>query len=188
LSGPQAGGPHAGGPVVTLAELAAKTGEIVGTSRWFEIGQGRIDAFADATEDWQHIHVDPVRAAAEAPFGGTIAHGFLTVAMLSAMAYDALPVLAGRAMGVNYGFDRLRFVSPVPAGARIRGVFTLIEARERAPGEIATKYGVTVEIEGREKPALVAEWLTRSYLAATRDVTDARRGNRVMCPAPPAST
>ena len=161
------------GPVVTLAELAAQTGAVVGTSRWFEIGQGRIDAFADATEDWQFIHVDPDRAAAEVPFGGTIAHGFLTVAMLSAMAYDALPVLAGRTMGVNYGFDRLRFVSPVPAGARIRAAFTLIEAREQAPGEIATKYGVTVEIEGRDKPALVAEWLTRSYIAAAQDAAAA---------------
>lgn len=163
---------------MTPAELEARTGGVVGTSRWFEIGQDRIDAFAETTEDWQYIHVDPARAAAETSFGGTIAHGFLTVAMLSAMAYDALPTIAGRTMGVNYGFDRLRFVSPVPAGARVRGIFTLIEARRPAPGEIATKYRVTVEIEGREKPALVAEWLTRSFLAAPLDAAETSVGKQ----------
>ncbi|GHE04972.1 nodulation protein NodN [Defluviimonas sp. 20V17] len=146
-------------------DLRARLGQEVGVSRWFVIDQARIDAFADLTEDHQYIHVDPERAAAT-PFGTTIAHGFLTLSMLSAMAYDAQPRLANLRMGVNYGFERVRFVSPVPVGARIRGRFVLDALEERAPDEVQLTYGVTVEVEGREKPALVAVWLGRRYLEA----------------------
>ncbi len=147
----------------SIAEMRALLGQEVGVSRWFTIDQAKIDAFADLTEDHQHIHVDPVRAA-EGPFGTTIAHGFLTLSMLSAMAYDAQPKLANLRMGVNYGFEKIRFVSPVPSGARIRGRFVLDALEERAPDEVQLSYGVTVEVEGQQKPALVAVWLGRRYL------------------------
>ncbi len=144
---------------IAIADLAARVGGARFASRWFALEQARIDAFAAATEDRQFIHVDPVAAAAT-PFGGTIAHGFLTLAMLSAMAEDALPPVAGLALSVNYGFDRVRFVAPVKAGARVRGVFALREATRRAPREWLMRYETTVEIEGADKPALVAQWLT----------------------------
>jgi len=149
---------------IAISELKSLIGKEVGTSRWFEISQAKIDAFADVTEDWQFIHVDPARTKAETPFDSTIAHGFLTVSMLSAMVYDAIPRIEGTAMGVNYGFDKLRFLSPVPSGSRIRAVFTLIDVDERKAGELTFKYQVTVEIEGSSLPALAAEWLSRQYL------------------------
>jgi len=148
---------------ILLPEIRALVGAEVGVSRWFGIGQERIDAFADATEDWLFIHTDPVRAAREAPWGGTIAHGFLTASLLSAMAYDALPRVEGAPSGVNYGFDRLRFVSPVRAGKRVRGRFTLSKLDAARPGEVTLTYAVIVEIEGEAKPALVADWITRQY-------------------------
>ena len=143
----------------TIEELAARVGGEPFASRWFVIDQPRIDAFAEATEDRQFIHVDP-EAARATPFGGTVAHGFLTLAMLSAFAYDALPEIAGAAMGVNYGFDRLRFLAPVRAGARLRGRFKLVGAMQRSPREWLMSYETSVEIEGTEKPALAAQWLT----------------------------
>lgn len=145
-------------------ELKGKVGEVVGTSEWFVIDQSRIDRFADVTEDWQYIHVDPEKAK-QTPFGTTIAHGFLTLSMLSAMVYDGGPQVDGVVMGVNYGFDKVRFVSPVKEGARVRAVFTLTDVTEKGPNEIQTTLGVTVEIEGEQKPALVAEWLGRRYFA-----------------------
>ncbi len=145
--------------VVTLAELGDLVGREVGLSRWFDIDQKRIDAFAESTEDWQFIHIDP-QAAKATPFGGTIAHGFLTMSMLSAMAYDALPTVAGVAMGVNYGFEKVRFVAPVRAGRRIRGRFRLAALTPRSGREWQSRKAVTVEIEGEDKPALVAEWLS----------------------------
>ena len=148
----------------TLARLKEMIGEETGLSRWFEIDQARIDAFAVVTEDRQFIHVDLV-AAAQTPFGGTIAHGFLTLSMLSAMAYDAMPVLEGVAMGVNYGFDKVRFIAPVRAGSRIRARFTLLDLVERAPREWQMRNAVSVEIEGGKKPALAAEWLSLTVLA-----------------------
>lgn len=148
---------------VSVDQLRQMTGRRVGTSRWFEMPQDLIDAHAEISQDRQFIHVDPARAAAT-PFGGTIAHGFLTLSMLSAMAYDAQPQIAGAAMGVNYGLNRLRFVAPVPAGSRIRAHFTLNAVEERRPAEITTTWGVEVEIEGQAKPALTAEWLQRYYL------------------------
>ena len=150
---------------VPLASLEARVGTEIGVSRWFEITQARINAFADATEDWQFIHVDP-EAAKATPFGGTIAHGFLTVSLLSAMAYDAIPRVQGVAMGVNYGFEKLRFVSPVRAGSRIRGRFRLEGLIARTAVERQLRYAVTVEIEGEAKPALVAEWLSLLVLGA----------------------
>ncbi|GGM09696.1 nodulation protein NodN [Pseudooceanicola nanhaiensis] len=145
-------------------ELKGKVGEVVGTSKWFVIDQARIDRFADVTEDWQYIHVDPEKAKAS-PFGTTIAHGFLTLSMLSAMVYDGGPEVDGVVMGVNYGFDKVRFVSPVKEGARVRAVFTMMDVTDKGPNEIQTTMGVSVEIEGQEKPALVAEWLGRRYFA-----------------------
>ena len=120
--------------------------------------QDRIGAFADATDDHQFIHVDPVAAAA-AGFGGTIAHGFLTLSLLSRMAADAMLIPDTTRMAVNYGMDRVRFLAPVKAGKRVRGHFTLEGVDEKAPGQLLFKHQVTVEIEGEEKPALTAQWL-----------------------------
>jgi acyl dehydratase len=142
-------------PVARLPELI---GQEVGVSRWIEVDQARIDAFADITEDRQFIHIDPERAKAT-PFGGTIAHGFLTLSLASAMSYDAVPPLEGVVMGVNYGFDKLRFLAPVPAGSRVRGRFRLLSAEDKGGGRWLLKHELTVEIEGGDKPALIAEWL-----------------------------
>lgn len=149
---------------ISVDALRALVGKEMGLSRWFEIDQSRIDSFATNTEDHQFIHVDPVRAA-QTPFGGTIAHGFLSMSMLAAMAYDAQPAIEGQAMSVNYGFDRVRMLSPVRAGSRIRGRFILAAVTDRGPKEFMTKTEVTIEIEGSQKPALVAEWLGITYLA-----------------------
>jgi acyl dehydratase len=138
-------------------------GQEIGVSAWIEVTQDMIDRFAALTHDRQFIHIDPVRAA-ETPFGSTVAHGFLTLSLLSVMAYDAVPSLEGSAMGVNYGFERLRFVSPVKPGSRVRGRFALREIVERSPAELMLRVGATVEIEGQDKPALVADWLTLRVL------------------------
>ncbi len=151
-----------------VAEIVGRVGEEVGVSRWFEMPQSRIDAFADVTEDWFYIHTNPERAAAETPWGGTIAHGFLTASLLSAMAYDVLPRLEGSTRGVNYGFDKLRFVAPVPVEARVRARFTLSRAITDTPGEVTFHYAVVIEIEGQEiadggRPAVAADWITRQF-------------------------
>ncbi|MEM7059200.1 MAG: MaoC family dehydratase [Pseudomonadota bacterium] len=153
---------------VAVDALIAKEGQEIGVTRWFHMNQDRINAFADATEDWYYIHTNPEKAAAETPWGGTIAHGFLTASLLSAMAYDVIPPIEGVAHGVNYGFDKLRFVSPVPTGSNVRGRFTLSKADMTKPGEITLTYGVTVEIEGQEvanggRPALAADWIARQF-------------------------
>ena len=153
-------------PQTSVEALAARVGESF-VSRWIAIDQSRIDAFAEVTEDRQFIHID-VEAARATPFGGTIAHGFLTLAMLSAMAEDALPAIAGAALGVNYGFDRLRFLAPVPAGARVRGRFTLVGATQRSEREWLMNHEAIVEIEGAERPALAARWLTMVVTAEER--------------------
>lgn len=147
----------------SVDQLRNRTGQRLGTSRWFPITQAMIDTHARMVEDEQWIHIDPERAAA-GPFGAPIAHGFLTLSMLSAMAYDAQPEVDGEAMSVNYGFDRLRFLAPVRAGARIRGHFTLKRVDERRPGEVTLSWAVEVEIESEPKPALAAEWINRHYL------------------------
>lgn len=139
-------------------ELQDLIGREVGISKWIEVSQTRIDAFADCTEDRQFIHVD-AEAAKATPFGGTIAHGFLTLSLASAMSYDAIAPLEGLAMGINYGFEKLRFLAPVPAGSRVRGRFRLLSADNKGDGRWLLKHELTVEIEGGDKPALIAEWL-----------------------------
>lgn len=133
-------------------------GREIGVSGWHQIDQEAIDAFARLTHDHQFIHVDPVRAGATS-LGGTVAHGFLTLSLLSYFAGQVVPPMAGAAMSVNYGLERLRFLAPVRAGARVRGRFTVKDLRERRPGEWLLALDVRVEIEGGDKPALVAEWL-----------------------------
>ena len=145
-------------PVTSLDEIRAKVGHPVGVSGWIEVGQDRIDQFADATDDHQFIHVDQ-KLAAQTPFGGTIAHGFLSLSLLSRMAADVMLIPDTTKMAVNYGLDRVRFLAPVKSGKRVRGHFTLESATEKAPGQLLLKHQVTVEIEGDEKPALTAEWL-----------------------------
>jgi acyl dehydratase len=145
-------------PIATLDEIRSRVGAEVGVSSWIEIDQGRIDTFADATEDHQFIHVDP-EAAAAAGLGGTIAHGFLSLALLSRMAAEATLVPDGLKMALNYGFDRIRFLAPVRSGKRVRGRFTLDSIEEKAPGQWLMRHSVTVEIEGESKPALSAQWL-----------------------------
>ena len=146
-------------PTMSPSEGAAQVGRWSTTSAWRTLDQARIDAFAEITEDHQFIHVDPTAAAAT-PFGGTIAHGFLTLSLLSAMAMEGVIALEGMTMGVNYGFEKVRFLQPVRSGQRIRGRFALKDLRRRGPGEYLLAYAVTVEIEGEDRPALVAEWLT----------------------------
>ena len=146
------------------SDLPSLIGQEVGVSRWITVDQARIDAFARITEDEQFIHVDPERARAT-PFGGTIAHGFLTLSLASAMSYDAVAPLEGVVMGVNYGFDKLRFLAPVPAGSKVRGRFKLLSAEDKGGGRWLLKHELTVEIEGAEKPALIAEWLGMQVVA-----------------------
>ncbi|MCA1425980.1 MULTISPECIES: MaoC family dehydratase [unclassified Bradyrhizobium] len=150
-------------PPVTLEAYQAMIGKEIGVSSWHLIDQPRIDSYADVIEDHQFIHIDPERAKKETAFGTTIAHGFLTMSLLSIMSYEVMPVIAGTTMGVNYGFDRLRFISPVRSGKRVRGRFVLAEAKLRKPGELQSRTNVTVEIEGEDKPALVADWLGLIY-------------------------
>jgi len=145
-------------PFAKLIDIKNKVGEEVGVSDWILVDQARIDAFADATEDRQFIHVDAATAS-QTPFGGTIAHGFLTLSLLPRMAADAMLIPDGVKMGVNYGLDRVRFLAPVRSGKRVRGRFTLDSVEEKAPGQVLLRHTVTVEIEGEEKPALTAVWL-----------------------------
>lgn len=152
-------------PPITLEAYQGMVGKEIGVSSWHLIDQPRIDTYADVTEDHQFIHVDPERAKTETAFGTTIAHGFLTMSMMSVMSYEVMPVIAGTTMGVNYGFDKLRFISPVRSGRRVRGRFVLAEAKLRKAGELQSRTNVTVEIEGEDKPALVAEWLGLIYFA-----------------------
>lgn len=145
------------------SELQSMINQDVGVSRWFDLDQARIDAFASLTEDEQFIHVDPERAKAT-PFGGTIAHGFLTLSLASAMSMEAVAPLDDLVMSVNYGFDRLRFLAPAPSGSRVRGRFKLLSAEDKGAPDGMTrwllKHELTIEIDGGDKPALIAEWLT----------------------------
>jgi len=145
-------------PLASLDEIRTGIGTEIGVSSWLVVDQARIDAFADATEDRQFIHIDPA-AAAQTPFGGTIAHGFLTLSLLSRMAADAMLIPDGVKMAVNYGLDRVRFLAPVRSGSRVRGRFTLDSIEEKVPGQVLMRHIVTVEIEGEDKPALTAVWL-----------------------------
>jgi acyl dehydratase len=151
------------GPVhsTTLEALAARVGSEIGVSAWQTIDQSMIDAFAELTGDQHFIHVDPARAAQVLPSGGTIAHGFFTLSLLSSMAYQVCPTIEGVRFPLNYGFNRLRFVAPVPVGSRVRGRFVLkaVDVIDASQRQIV--YDASVEIERAPKPALVAEWLTR---------------------------
>lgn len=146
-------------PIATLDAIRGQVGEEIGVSGWITVGQDRITAFAEATEDRQFIHVDP-EAAMQTPFGGTIAHGFLTLSLLSRMAAETILVPDTTKMIVNYGLDRVRFLAPVRSGKCVRGRFTLDAVEEKAPGQILLRHVVAVEIEGEDKPALSAVWLT----------------------------
>ena len=152
-------------PPISLAAYQNLVGRQIGLSSWHLVDQSRINIYADVIDDHQFIHVDPERARRETPFGTTIAHGFLIMSLLSIMSYEVMPAIEGTTMGVNYGFDKLRFVSPVRAGSRVRGLFTLTEAKLRKPKELQSRTNVTVEIEGEDKPALVADWIGLIYLA-----------------------
>jgi acyl dehydratase len=145
-------------PIASIEEIALKVGRDVGVSDWILIDQERIDRFAEVTEDRQFIHVDP-EAAARTPFGGTVAHGFLTLSLLSRMAADAMPIPENVKMGVNYGFEKVRFLAPVRSGKRVRGRFRLERLDEKRPGQWQFTHQVTVEIEGEDKPALIADWI-----------------------------
>ncbi len=145
-------------PVASLDEIRSRVGTSLDPSPWIEIGQPSINAFAEITGDHQFIHVDP-EAAKATPFGGTVAHGFLTLSLLSQMAASVMMVPDTTRMGVNYGFDRVRFIAPVRAGKRVRGHFTLASMEEKRPGQWQFLHKVTVEIEGEDRPALTADWI-----------------------------
>ncbi|GGA98776.1 nodulation protein NodN [Brucella endophytica] len=145
---------------ITLDQLRDAVGTEIGCSEWRVVTQEMIDKFADATDDHQFIHVNPERAAKETPFGGTIAHGFLTLSLLSTLAFEALPMIEGATMGINYGFDKVRFMAPVKSGARVRARFKLANADIRPSGRVVNHYEVTLEVENSLKPALTATWLT----------------------------
>ena len=143
---------------VEPSQLSDLIGTVIGQSDWIEIDQERVNVFADVTEDHQFIHIDPERAK-QTPFGGTIAHGFLTLSLLSKFSAQAALKLNGANIGLNYGLNSVRFLSPVAVGKKVRGIFTLKDAVEKKPGQFLLTYEVNVEIDGVDKPALVAEWL-----------------------------
>lgn len=143
---------------LNVNQLPEHIGTEVGVSEWLTVDQERINQFAEATGDHQYIHVDPERAA-ETPFGTTIAHGFLTMSLMVLMGYEGSTKLENSVMGINYGFDKLRFINPVKVNSKIRGRFKLLSAEEKKPNHYLLKHEVVVEIEGEDKPALIAEWL-----------------------------
>jgi acyl dehydratase len=147
--------------VASLDELKALVGTEVAVSDWFEVAQGRIDTFADATDDHQWIHVDPARCAIESPFGAPVAHGFLTLSLLPVMLGNALR-MSDVKMGLNYGLNKVRFPAPVPVGSRVRARLHLGSVEDIAGGAQLT-WDVTVEREGSSKPVCVAEFLVRRY-------------------------
>ena len=142
---------------MTLEELQSAVGNVLGQSDWVEISPQRIAGFADVTEDWQDIHLD-AQAGRAAGFDGPVAHGFLSLSLLSKMSYDVLPEIDGQTASINYGFDRLRFLAPVPSGARVRARFVLQEAAPRGTQATSLLLDVTMEIEGQDKPARAALW------------------------------
>jgi acyl dehydratase len=149
-------------PVASIDTIRAKIGTDLGASDWIEVTQDRINLFADATEDHQFIHIDEALAT-QTPFGGTIAHGFLSLSLLSRMAADVMLAPETTKMGVNYGFEKVRFLAPVRAGKRVRGHFTLASFEEKRPGQYQFIHDVTVEIEGEDKPALIATWIGQVF-------------------------
>jgi acyl dehydratase len=150
-------------PVATIEEIQGRVGSEIGVSDWLVVDQARIDAFADITEDHQFIHVDPERAA-KTPFRGTVAHGFLTLSLLSRMADGVMLRPETLRMAVNYGFDKVRFMGPVRSGKRVRGRFKMLSAEEKRASQWQITYEVTVEIEDEEKPALIADWIGYMFI------------------------
>jgi acyl dehydratase len=148
---------------INARELNQYVGKETGVSQWFTITQAQINKFADATHDQQYIHVDPEKAK-DSPFGGTIAHGFLSLSLFSAIAYDAAINLENTIMGLNYGFEKVRFLQAVKVNSRVRGRMVLDDVIEKRPGQFLYNWAVTVEIEGEEKPALTAQWLTMTIV------------------------
>lgn len=142
-----------------LKAQTARIGTETGLSDWVTIDQARIDTFAEITDDPQWIHTDPVRAAAETPFGGTIAHGFLTLSMASKFAIETFTKFEGQTMGINYGFNKVRFLSPVLSGDRIRGRFKLNSVLQKSATQLLQEHELTIEIEGKDTPALICQWL-----------------------------
>jgi acyl dehydratase len=147
----------------TIEDIKSNIGKQIGTSSWVLVDQDMINRFAEITNDHQFIHVDP-EAAKLTPFGGTIAHGLLTLSLLPAMAYEVMPKPEGTKMAANYGYNKIRFVAPVHSGKRIRASFTLLDYTEVKPGRWQQTTSVTVEIEGEEKPALTAEWIGHTFV------------------------
>lgn len=145
---------------LSISGLAAKIGNELAVSQWITIDQRMIDSFAAVTGDYQFIHVNPARARQESQFGGTIAHGLLVLSLLPALAHQSLPAIDGRKMNINYGFDRVRFTTPVPVGSDIRARIMLKDVTRKSPQNLLIRYGVTVEIKGAEKPAVMIDWLT----------------------------
>jgi acyl dehydratase len=150
-------------PVATIEEIRDRVGSEIGVSDWLLVDQQRINAFAEVTEDHQFIHVDPERAA-KTPFRGTVAHGFLTLSLLSRMADGVMLHPASMRMAVNYGFDKVRFMGPVKSGKRVRGRFRMLSAEEKRASQWQITYEVTVEIENEEKPALIADWIGYMFI------------------------
>jgi acyl dehydratase len=148
---------------LTPEVLKARVGQVLGVSEWLLIDQQRIDAFADVTEDHQFVHVDP-QAAAATPFGGTIAHGLLTLSLIVRLCWDFVPRVRGTRLLLNYGFDKVRFVAPVKVGSRIRARGELAAVEERRARQVLIDLAVTIEIENQAKPALVAQWLSLHLL------------------------
>ena len=151
--------------VISVDQLENYIGQEVGITEWLEIDQERINKFADATGEHQYIHVDPERAA-QTPFGTTIAHGFLTLSLMSMFrSMNGDIKLENAVMGINYGLDKVRFINPVKVGNKIRARFELISAEEKKPNHYLMKHNVTIDIDGEEKPALIAEWLGMTVVA-----------------------
>ena len=151
-------------PTVSFDELKAMTGTVICVSDWLTVDQAMIDKFADATGDHQFIHVNP-ELAAQTPFGGTIAHGFLSLSLMPVLTQKTdMPRMDGVKMGVNYGGNKTRFLSPVRSGKRVRGAFKLLEIEQKRPGQYQQTTEYTLEIEGEDKPALIAEWISQFFI------------------------
>ena len=138
--------------------LTAMIGQILAQSDWTLVDQARIDAFAEVSGDRQFLHIDPAQAA-QTEFGGTIAHGLLTLSMMSGMAFEAMPQVEGQSACVNYGFDKVRFLAPVPVGAMVRGQFTVLDVKVRGRSDLMVRIGAEVQMQGTARPVLRAEWL-----------------------------
>lgn len=156
--------PRSGREIVTFAQLRDSAGAAPTLSGWHLIDQPMVNRFADVTGDHAYIHVDPERAAASR-FGGTVAHGLLVLSLLPAMLHEATPLVRGTTMSANYGYDRVRFIAPVPVGSRVRGRFTLARIEPRGPGYFMLHYDITIEVEGQERPACSAHWMIARWMA-----------------------